>query len=258
MSIITITSDFGNKDHYLAVMKGLLFSQIENVNIVDISNEIGKFNIPHAAFVLKHAYKNFPHNTVHLVIVGVYSSETDYLIVKSRDQYFIGLDNGVFSLVFENEPIFAYRLTINSPPELLAFPESEIMTKATAHLLRGGIPEVIAEPIQKLQPMLGYTPIVTQDFIRATAIYIDSYGNVITNVSLSLLNQNRRERGVKISFRISREQINVIHRQYSDVSEGDVVAIINSAGLLEIAINQGNASSLLGINLYENISINFK
>ena len=257
MSIITITSDFGNKDHYLAVMKGLLFSQIENVNIVDISNEIGKFNIPQAAFVLKHAYKSFPQNTVHLVMVGVYSTETDFLIVKSRDQYFIGLDNGLFSLVFENEPIFAYRLTINAPPELLAFPESEIMTKATAHLLRGGIPEVIAEPIQQLRPMLGYTPIVTQDLIRATAIHIDSYGNVITNVSLSLLSQNRRDRGIEISFRISRERIKVIHRQYSDVHEGEVVAVINSAGLLEIAINQGDASSLLGINLYENISIRF-
>jgi len=258
MSLITITSDFGSKDHYLAVMKGELYSQIDTLSIVDITNDIEKFNLPQAAFVIKHAYNSFPKNTVHLVMVGSGTADTDFLIVKSNDQYFIGLDNGLFALIFESEPIFAYRLTINPPPELFSFPEKEILPKAASHLLRGGVPEVIAEPIQQLKPMIGYTPIVQDDFIRATVLFIDGYGNVITNVSKTLFNQIRRDRKVDIGFRVSREHITIIHRQYADVPQGEVLALFNSSGLLEIAINQGDASGLLGIAIYENLSIRFK
>ena len=133
MSTITITSDLGNSDHYLAVMKGQLLTQLDAVNIIDISNSIEKFNIPQAAFILKNSYSNFPPATVHMVMVGISSPDIDYIIIKHKDQYFIGQDNGLFSLVFENEPILAYQLNLSAPPELSSFPEKSILVQAASH-----------------------------------------------------------------------------------------------------------------------------
>lgn len=257
MSLITITSDLGSSDHYLSIVKGILHTQLETVNIVDISNAVEKFNIAQGAFILKHSYKNFPKNTVHLVMVGVSDSNTDFVIVKSGTHFFIGLDNGLFSLVFENEPIFAYKLKISAPPELFSFPESAILTQAASHLIRGGVPEVIGEPIQQLKQMFSYTPVIQEDLIRASVLYIDGYGNAITNVTQALFNKIRRDRKVDIRFRIPHARVTKISAQYSDVSGGDVVALFNSSGLLEIAINQGRAAGLLGININDTISINF-
>lgn len=257
MSLITITSDLGSTDHYLGVMKGSLYSQLESLIIVDISNDIEKFNIAQAAFTIKHSFKSFPKNTVHLIMVGVYSHDSDFLIIKHKDQFFIGLDNGMFSLVFENEPIFAYRLNISAPPELNSFPEKEVMTKAASHLIRGGVPEVIGEPIQQLKQSLGYAPVTQEGLIRASVLFIDSYGNAITNVSSTFFNKIKRDRNIEIRFRRSREKVSEIHRQYSDVMEGEVVALFNSSGLLEIAINQGKASGLLGIGINDTITIHF-
>lgn len=257
MSIITITSDYGNSDPYLAAMKGQLFSRLEDINIVDISNEIDKFNIAQAAYVLKNSFANFPKNSVHLVMVGINNSEDDYLIVKHAEQFFVGLDNGLFSLVFENLPILAYHLTLSAPPELASFPEKAILIQAAAHLSRGGVPEVIAEPIQGLAPMMSYAPVIQGDTIRSTVQYIDSYGNLITNLSKDLFYKHVMDRNVDIRFRIPHARVTKINKRYSDVEPGDIVAFFNTAGYLEIAINSGKASSLLGVRMNETISLNF-
>tara|TARA_R110002050_G_scaffold204327_2_gene339730 strand:+ start:37277 stop:38053 length:777 start_codon:yes stop_codon:yes gene_type:complete len=257
MSIITITSDYGNSDPYLAVMKGRLMSQLENINIVDISNEIDKFNIAEAAYILKNSFSHFPKNTVHLVMVGVNNSDSDYLIVKHAEQFFVGLDNGLFSLVFENLPILAYQLSLSVPPELASFPEKSILVQAAAHLCRGGVPEVISEPIQGLAPMMSYAPVLQGDTIRATVQYIDSYGNLITNLPKDLFYKHVMGRKVDIRFRIPHARVTKINKRYSDVDPGDIVAFFNTGGFLEIAINSGKASSLLGVRINETISLNF-
>jgi len=257
MSTITITSDLGSSDHYLAVMKGQLLSQLGDVNIIDISNNIEKFNIPQAAFILKNSYANFPPATVHIVLVGISSPDIDYIIIKHKDQYFVGQDNGLFSLVFENEPILAYQLNLSAPPELASFPEKSILIQAASHLSRGGVPEVIGEQIQSLASMISYAPVIQNDTIRASVQHIDGYGNVITNLSKDLFSKYARERNVDIRFRIPHARVTKISNKYSDVDGGDIVALFNSAGLLEIAINSGKAAGLLGIRINDTISINF-
>jgi S-adenosylmethionine hydrolase len=257
MSIITITSDFGSSDPYLAAMKGELLSQLEMVNIIDISNDVEKFNIPQAAYILKNCYKSFPSNTVHLVMVGIHSPEIDYVIIKHQDQYLVGQDNGLFSLVFENEPILAYQLNLSAPPELASFPEKAVLIQAASHLSRGGVPEVIAEPIQGLASMISYAPVVQNETIRASVQYIDTYGNVITNLSKDLFNKHVMGRNVDIRFRIPHARVTRMSKKYSDVDGGDIVALFNSSGFLEIAINSGKAAGLLGIRINDTISINF-
>lgn len=256
MGLITITSDFGLKDPYLAILKGQLFTQIPTVNLVDISHEIEKHSIPQAAYVLKNSYKNFPPNTVHLISVGLRSEEMDFLIVKAQDQYFIGLDSGLFSLVFENEPILAYRVKLSAPPEHSSFPEKSVLIQAASHLARGGVPEVIAEPIQSLRSMISYAPVIQPDAIRASVVYIDSYGNVVTNLTKEVFNKHRMGRDIEISFR-NREKVNTISRSYSENEGGETIALFNSNGHLEIAFLLGKASGLLGIQINDTISIDF-
>lgn len=257
MGLITITSDFGTKDPYLAVFKGQIFSQLPDVNIVDITNEIEKHNIPQAAYILKSCFQDFPPNTVHLISVGIKSLDMDYVIVKHLNQYFIGLDSGLFSLVFENQPILAYRVKLEAPPELFSFPEKSILVQAASHLSRGGVPEIIAEPIQALRSMISYAPVIHEDAIRASVVYIDSYGNVITNLTKDVFNKHARGRGVEISFRQTREKVTNISESYSDVEGGETLALFNSNNHLEIAFNLGKASGMLGIKYNDTISIDF-
>ena len=258
MSIITITSDFGLKDPYLAVLKGQIFNQLPDINIIDISNDIDKFNIPQAAYIVKNTFENFPKNTVHLISIGVPDSDMDFLIIKHKEQYFIGLDNGMFSLIFENQPIIAYRLNLSAPPELSSFPEKSLLVAAAAHLSRGGVPEVIAEPIQGLRSMISYAPVIQDNIIRTSVVHIDSYGNLITNLTKDVFNKNIKGRSITINFRSTKEQVNTISRSYSDVDPGETVALFNSAGHLEIAFLLGNASGLLGIRINDTISIQFR
>lgn len=257
MSIITITSDFGISDPYLAVMKGNLLTQLPDVHIIDISNQIDKFNIAQAAYILKQASPNFPPNTVHLVSVGASSAEMEFIIIKHQQQYFIGLDNGLFSLVFENEPILAYQLNLSAPPELASFPEKSILIQAASHLARGGVPEVIGEPIQALRAMMSYAPVIQTDTIRASVVHIDSYGNVITNLTAEIFHKIAMDRAVDIRFRIPHARVTQISRSYAEVDPGDIVALFNATGHLEIAFHTGNASGLLGIRINDTISINF-
>ena len=257
MSIITITSDFGVTDPYIAVMKGQLYSQLPEIRIVDISNSIEKFNIAQAAYILKNSYSNFPPNTVHLVSVGIKTADSDFIIIKHKEQYFIGLDSGMFSLVFENEPILAYQLTLSASPELASFPEKSILVQAASHLARGGVPEVISEPIQALRPMMSYAPVIQNDTIRTSVVHIDSYGNVITNLTKEVFNKQSRGRNVDIRFRIPHARVTQISRSYEDVEGGEIIALFNSTGHLEIAFHTGNASGLLGIRMNDTISINF-
>lgn len=258
MSIITITSDLGTSDHYLASLKGALFSQIEDLNIIDISNDVEKYNLLQAAYILKHSCLNFPKGTIHIVMIGIHSAETDYLIVKFKDQFFIGLDNGLFSIAFENEPIFAYRIKISAPPEMFSFPELAIIPPSSSHLLRGGVPEVIAEPVSSLKQMLSYAPVIQGDQIRASVIYIDSYGNLITNLDKATFNRLRRDRNFEIRFRNPHVRITKISTQYGDVDTGNPLALFNSANNLEVAIHMGKASGLIGVSINDSISISFK
>ena len=258
MGLITITSDFGTTDHYLGILKGRIYSQLESAKIVDISNNIEKFNIAQPAFILKNSYNFFPNNSIHIVLVGTMHPNMDYVIVKKDSHYFIGLDNGLFSLVFDNQPIFAYRIKLSPPPELFSFPESEIATQAASHLLRGGIPEVIADPIQNLTQALGFAPVIQENLIRASVVHIDSYGNAITNLSKTVFDRIARGREFEIGFRVPKTKADRISQRYSDVEPGEIVILFNSSGFLEIAFNGGRASGLLGIELHDMLTIQFQ
>lgn len=261
MSIITLTTDLGIKDHYIAIIKAEIYQQLPDVRIVDISNEISKFDIQEAAFVFKNCYKHFPENTVHIIGVNEeLTTKNQHLAIETNNQYVIGPDNGMFSLIFDEiVPENIVQLNISQDTDDLTFSIKDIFVKAACHIVRGGTLEMIGSPITDFQNKKSSLKAVTEkDVIRGIVMHIDSYGNAITNIDKETFGRIGSGREFEILYGRENERINKIQKRYKDVDEGDRLALFSSNGFLEISMNQGKANELLGLNYFDIIRIEFK
>ncbi len=257
MAVITLTTDLGYKDFYQAALKGSLYSIMPEVNIVDISHSISAFNIPQAAFVLKNAYHYFPTGTVHLIgIDSVFEENRKYVAVKYREHFFIGSDNGIFSLIFDEAPQQIFEITILQDLKLLHFPLTDIFAKAACHLAAGGALEAIGNELNGLIEKKNFMPTLEPNIIRGSVIYIDSYQNVITNISKELFTNVQAGRNFQLSFKRN-EKINRLSWHYNEVPEGEKLCLFGISNYLEIAINKGNASGLLGLHMGDIVRVEF-
>ena len=276
MSIITLTTDFGIKDHFIANIKGAILSEIPEVNIVDISHQISPFNILEAAYIIQNSYRSFPLGTIH--IIGVDSElnpENKHLVVKFEGQYFICSDNGIMSMACLNiEPEKIVEINIHD--KLISnFSVLDVFVKVACHISRGGKLEVIGKGITKIKSVKNLTPFINEskNQIIGNVIYIDNYGNVITNITKSFFREVSKSREFEISVR--NYKFKKIHSKYSDIvnfsideskrnNDGQALAIFNSSLNLEIAIyksnpvNFGTAASLMGLNILDTVTVNFK
>lgn len=257
MGIITLTTDLGHKDFYQAALKGSLLSLLPAVRIVDISHDIAPFDLQQAAFIIKNSYHYFPKKTVHLIGVdSVYNRDTRYLAMKYKGYYFIGADNGIFSLIFDSKPEEIVEISIIQDLKFLHFPLTDIFAKAACHLAKGGNLVDIGEPVDDLVEKKTLEPIVDDDSIRGRVIYIDSFQNVITNIHKELFTQVQRERSFILYFKRN-ETIRHLSWHYNEVPEGEKLCLFGISNYLEIAINKGNASGLLGLKADEVVRIEF-
>ena len=263
--LITLTSDMGLKDYYVAAIKGSIYSQLPDVNIVDISHNIPPFDILHASFVLKNTFKQFPKNTIHIIGVDAEKNEENsHVIVRNYDQYFIGSDNGIFSLMFDKRPDGIWNININTEIDDYSFPTKDIFVPIACHLARGGLPSVVANEIQEIKTKQLFRPIIDNNGIKGMVCYIDKYGNLMTNVTKQMFKDIGKNRPFKIFLTRSEYSIQKIHLKYNDVPDGERIAIFGSSGFLEIAINKGvkgsggGASQLFGIKINDIITIEFK
>tara|TARA_Y100000782_G_scaffold115301_1_gene156755 strand:- start:8462 stop:9250 length:789 start_codon:yes stop_codon:yes gene_type:complete len=259
MAIITLTTDLGTSDYYVAALKGKLLQQAPDVKMIDITHDVRKYDIGAGAFIVKNTWQNFPEGTIH--IVGVKSErtpDTDHVVVEKNGHYFIGADNGLFSLVFAQDlPDRVFSLYIPSEGGTLTFPTRDVFLPAAAHLSRGGKVELLGKEIGMLRPAAVFEPVIDHYMIRARVLYIDSYGNIISNITREMFAQARQNRTFEITFRDPSFRVKKISQTYSDVEEGDVVALFGSSGYLEIAINGGEANKLLGVGVSEMVSVEF-
>lgn len=257
MAIITLTTDLGDKDFYAAALKGSLLSLLPTVNIVDITHNISAFNIPQAAFVLKNAFPYFPKGSVHLIgIDSVYSEQTQYLAVKYKGHFFIGSDNGIFSLLFNGEPEEIVELNIMQDLKFLHFPLTDIFAKAACHLANHGDLKEIGIPVDSLKQKMNLHPVIEKDVIKGSVIYIDSFQNVITNISKELFTKVQQNRGFTLYFKRN-ETISHLSWHYNEVPEGEKLCLFGISNHLEIAINKGKASGLLGLQMGDIVRIEF-
>ncbi|MBS1942879.1 MAG: SAM-dependent chlorinase/fluorinase [Bacteroidetes bacterium] len=262
MAIITLLSDMGTRDHYVAAVKGAILSQLPGAVIVDISHSIAPFNNMHAAFVLRNAWHEFPEGTIHIIGVNPEAdSKTAHLAVHHRGHFFIGADNGIFSLLFDGKPEEAYELTMKLDTDHLAFPTKNIFVKAACHLGRGGIIGMLGRKVENVRELLSVRPVVMGETIKGEVIHVDHYGNVVTNISKDLFTSVVKHRNFRISFGRPMHDIRQVHKTYSDVPHGERVAFFGDSGFLEIAINKGvvggggGAAQLLGLGVTDAVRL---
>ncbi|AIY14048.1 MULTISPECIES: SAM hydrolase/SAM-dependent halogenase family protein [Cellulophaga] len=276
MAIITLTTDFGYKDHFVGVIKGAVYSELADAKIVDISNEISPFNIPECAYILKNSYKSFPKGTIH--IVGVDSEptpENQHIAILVDGHYFITANNGVIGLI-TSEITPEKVVEINIPnPEHGSFPVLDVFVKVACHIARGGTLEVVGKLFNKLKDIREFAPRITENGngIVGSVIYIDNFGNVITNIEKHTFEAYRKGRDFVLNAR--NKKITKIHNKYSDIinfdlekdrrnGPGDLLALFNSSNYIELAIYKsdlntvGGASTLLGLDYRDTITIDFK
>jgi len=258
MSIITLTTDLGDKDIYQAALKGSILKLEPTVTIVDITHSVAAFNVQQAAFILKNSFHYFPDDTVHLIgIDTVYSEHTRYLAVRYKNHFFVGADNGIFSLMFDAEAQEIVEINIMQDLKFLHFPIADVFVKAACHLAKGGALTGIGIPVTAFEKKMNLAPVVEKNTIKGSVIYIDSFQNVITNITKEFFSRVQSNRRFVLYFKRN-ETITHLSWHYNEVPEGEKLCLFGISDHLEIAINKGNASGLLGLNLGDSVIIDFQ
>ena len=257
MAIITLTSDHGTKDFYVSAIKGLILSELPAATIVDISHEVNTFDITQAAFIVRNSYFEFPPDTIHIIgVLPDLTDESTHVVVKYDGHYFIAADNGIFALLLDKEPEFI--LELKKPENRMIKPVKDVFAKAACFIAKGGNLADLGIPKNTLLEKFAYRPVVDRNTIKGSVVYVDHYGNVITNITKSLFEEVGNGKPFVITFRGSGYDMNKICNAYNDVQPSDRMAIFGPTQFLEIAINMGNASQLLGLNLRDTVRIEFE
>ncbi len=256
MQIVTITSDWNNDDYYLAALKGRILSKLPEIKIIELTNKINLYNSLQAAFIIKSSFFHFPENTIHLIAVNTESNENNpFVIVKAYNQYFIGVDNGIFFLMFGNEVEDSVKVNLSSN-----YPSFMILDIFPELIKRITFEKSLKNIGEKYDGFIKQTPIIPtidENTINGLVVYIDSYKNIITNISKDVFEEQCKNRKFNILVKSNYYKIDKISKKYSDVPEGELVALFNSLNLLEIAINRGHLAELLSININSIIRIKF-
>lgn len=255
MALITFMSDFGESDHYIAAVKARILGINPGLQIIDITHHIDAHNIAHGAYVLRSVFRDFAKGTIHLAAVdtaGIMACR--FLALKLEDHFFVVPDNGIFSLVSSKEPALIVEITY--PAEASStFPAREILAKTAALLASGKSLEDVGTYTTEYRRLLDRQVRATKKQITGNVIRVDHYGNLVTNIELETFRHLRNNRPFVVNF--ARESVDIIHKNYGEVANGDCFVLFNSMGLLEIGIYRGNAAELLGLGYDSPVNINF-
>ncbi|MCC5914646.1 MAG: SAM-dependent chlorinase/fluorinase [Balneolaceae bacterium] len=255
--IITLTTDFGLQDHYVSVMKAIMLRISPEVRFIDVSHDVPPQDVMAGAWVVRNAAMHFPPGTVHLVVVdpGV-GTDRNPVVIRIKDQFFVGPDNGIFSLIADEFDYKAWKLTRDSFWEKSpsnTFHGRDIFSPVAAHLANGTPPEEMGETVDELVTYRWAVPISDKDGIQGWIIHIDRFGNLVSNISEDLIREAIGDSRFRIY--VGNTILNRVEKAYGSVTEGEPVAYIGSSGNLEIAINKGNAREMLGVQKGAQISI---
>jgi S-adenosylmethionine hydrolase len=243
MPVITLTTEWRPDDFYYGVIRGKLCTLCPGVTILDNASGIPPFNLAQASFIIRNTYNNYPKGTIHLIFVhSEENSETDHLVVRAKDHYFIGTDNGIFNLILNGEPDEIVRISKNGATD-----EMDIFAEAAALLISGKELTEIGEPVKSIMEKMPLRATIDKDVIIGSILFIDSYGNAISNITREVFYRVFENRQFRILIQSNRNHTEKISLKYSDVPLGEMLARFNQLDLLEIAVNGANVSELLGI-----------
>jgi len=255
MALITLLTDSGDNDHYVAAIKAKILALNPGLRVLDITHRIDSCNLAHAAFVLRAVFRDFPKGTVHLVGVHAAGNKGDSPIaLQVEDHFFVGSDNGLFGLITEKHHQNLVELnSINTV--LTTFPERDVFAPAAVKLASGISLSELGKPMSGFKRMIDRQVKATKKLISGTVIHVDTVGNLITNIpkdAFDILSANKT-----YTLQVGGERFRRIQTHYNQVEEGDCFALFNSLGLLEVGIYKGNASELLGMGYDSSVTITF-
>ncbi len=251
--IITLTTDFGTSDAYVGTMKGVILGINPNVRVVDLTHAVPPQDIHEAAFIIRSAYRYFPEGTIHTVVVdpGV-GSDRQAIICEIEGAFFVCPDNGVLSYLLQAiddgtehrmNAVAIQNPAYHLPQVSNTFHGRDIFAPVAAHLSRGVPLANIGPPVENLVQLPIPTSEVSGNTITGQIVKIDRFGNAITNISESAL--AGEVSGYEINVQGAR--LTRINRAYAESPVGEPLAVIGSAGVLEIAVNGGSAEKQLGL-----------
>ncbi len=248
--VITLITDFGTQDGYVGTMKGVMLKISPEVRLVDITHEIPPRDIFHAGFVLRNSYRYFPDGSIHLAVVdpGV-GSKRKAILVKTDNHFFIGPDNGVFTFVYESEEIRRV-VQLTEKRYFLSdvsntFHGRDIFAPVAAHLSLGVPLEDLGDPCNDVVRIDIPKPDIKRDGVKGILFYVDRFGNLVSNIREGLLPESNLRRRCKVL--VGEEVIDGIKESYSEVNEGETLALFGSSGYLEISVRDRNARERLGL-----------
>lgn len=256
MAIVTLLTDSGESDHYVAAIKARIISINPGIRVEDISHQIKPSDLAHAAFVIRAVFRDFPKGTVHLVGVDSAGNRDDgFIALQLEDHFFVGCDNGLFGLISDKP--HQQLVELNAVNTITTtFPERDVFAHAACKLASGVSITDLGKPKESFRKMIDRQVKATRRQITGSVIRVDGMGNLITNISketFELLSKNK-----VFTIQFGGEKFRRIHTQYHQAEQGECFIVFNSLDLLEIGIYKGNATELLGLDYDSTVNIIFE
>jgi S-adenosylmethionine hydrolase len=247
MPLLTLTSDIGQYDFIAGAVKGKLLQVDNQFTVVDITHYLSPFNYPQAAYVCRNAIKHFPPGSFHLILVNLFDEKADHILLAEHNGHIIGCaDNGLLTMILEEVPQKVVALPLDKAQQKTILYYTTVFAKAFEELIAGKKIETIGDANVSIRVKNPLKPLLGNNWIEGQIIFIDNFENVVVNITKEEFEEQRKGRSFKIVFKRD-EVIDKISETYADVVEGEKLALFNSAGYLEIAINKGNAAGLFGL-----------
>jgi len=251
MPVITLTTEWKPDDIYNGIIKGKLCSLCPEAIIIDNACNIPPFNISHASFVIRNTFENYPKGSIHIICVHSEAQKgEEYLVVKARDHFFVGTDNGIFHLILNSDPDAVIRITHGSSEN-----ELDIFVRAAADLFAGKDLSQIGIKMESVIERLPHRATIDKEVIIGSIIFIDSYGNAISNITREVFTRVFENKPYRILIQSIQNYTEHISENYGDVPVGELLARFNSLDLLEISINGADVSELLSIEIGSSVRI---
>jgi S-adenosylmethionine hydrolase len=251
MALITLTTEWREDDYFQGILRGKLSSSCPDAVIVNNAGGIPPLNIMHGAFVIRNTYSHYPEGTVHLIFVSSEGSgEQPHLLVRAHGHYFIGADNGIFNLILNAEPDLVISLSNETGND-----EITLFVKAAAAILSGTPPERLGKKVKGVAERVPLRATIDRDVIIGSVIFIDSYGNAITNITREIFARVFDARKFRILIKSNKYFTEKISKQYSDEPVGELVTRFNALDLLEVAINGANLCQLFGVDTGDTVRV---
>jgi S-adenosylmethionine hydrolase len=245
MPVITLTTEWKSDDIYYGIIKGKLSNMCPGAVVIDNAGNIPAFNISHASFIIRNTYNNYPKGSVHIICVhSEAGNNQDHLIVRAKEHFFIGTDNGIFNLILNSDPEEVIKLDHNEISD-----ELEIFARAAADLIAGKKPSQLGQSVNTLSERVPLRATIDKDVIIGSIIFIDSYGNAISNITREVFYRVFEKRAYRILIQSNKNYTDKISIKYCDVPVGEMLARFNQLDLLEISINGADVAELLSLSV---------